>query len=105
MAQRITRQVDRSSPLSLRLNDTEIQAYEGETLATIILLSDDPSCSLDKAGNPRGPFCNMGVCYDCLVTVIEDHALNKPLKLRACMTIVKPDIQVYTRSLDKKGSP
>lgn len=103
MAKRITRQVSRSTPLSVFLNDTEIQAYEGETLATLILLSDDPICKLDKAGNPRGPFCNMGVCYDCLVTVIEPDGPNKPLNIRACMTIVKPGIQIYTR-LHKGGT-
>lgn len=96
MAKRITNQVSRSAPVMLSLNNKEIRAFEGETLATVILLSDEPVCKLDKAGNPRGPFCNMGVCYDCLVTVIDPASPDKPVKLQACMTRVKAGLRVFT---------
>ncbi|PCI45247.1 MAG: (2Fe-2S)-binding protein [Alphaproteobacteria bacterium] len=80
----------------LTLNDKEISVFEGETLATVILLSGGTACKLDKAGSPRGPFCNMGVCYDCIVTVIEPDFPNQRIKVRACMTTVKAGLCVFT---------
>ncbi|PCI44725.1 MAG: hypothetical protein COB49_10785 [Alphaproteobacteria bacterium] len=96
MAKRITRHTSRSAPLLLTLNGREISAFEGETLATVILLSGDPACKSDKAGKPRGPFCNMGVCYDCLVTVTDPDFPGQRTKLRACMTRVKAGMRVHT---------
>ncbi len=40
------------------------------------------------SGAPRGIFCGMGVCFDCLVTV-DDLADQ-----RACVTPVRPGMQV-----------
>ena len=41
-----------------------------------------------KTGQPRGIFCGMGVCYDCLVTI--DGVPNQ----RACMTQVKDGMEI-----------
>jgi aerobic-type carbon monoxide dehydrogenase small subunit (CoxS/CutS family) len=42
-------------------------------------------------GEPRGVFCGMGVCFDCLV-VVDD----KP-NTRACMTWVKEGMNIQTQ--------
>jgi NADPH-dependent 2,4-dienoyl-CoA reductase/sulfur reductase-like enzyme len=41
-----------------------------------------------KDGRPRGMFCGIGICYDCLITV--DNAPNQ----RACLTPARPGMQV-----------
>jgi predicted molibdopterin-dependent oxidoreductase YjgC len=41
-------------------------------------------------GAPRGVFCNMGVCFDCLVTI--DGRGN----VRACMTTVADGMRITT---------
>jgi hypothetical protein len=41
-----------------------------------------------RSGSPRGLFCGMGVCFDCLLTVN-----NQPLS-RACMTPVVSGMQI-----------
>ena len=41
-----------------------------------------------KDGRPRGLFCGIGICYDCLITV--DNAPNQ----RACLTPARPGMQV-----------
>jgi sarcosine oxidase subunit alpha len=41
-----------------------------------------------KTGEPRGIFCGMGVCYDCLVTI--DGVPNQ----RACMTLVEDRMEI-----------
>ncbi len=43
-----------------------------------------------RAGEPRGLFCGMGICFDCLVT-IDGRA-----GVRACMTRVRDGMRVET---------
>lgn len=41
-----------------------------------------------KNGRPRGPFCGIGICYDCLITI--DGVPNQ----RACLTPAAPGMKV-----------
>lgn len=41
-----------------------------------------------KNGRPRGLFCGIGICYDCLITI--DGVPNQ----RACLTPAEPGMQV-----------
>jgi predicted molibdopterin-dependent oxidoreductase YjgC len=43
-----------------------------------------------RSGEPRGLWCGMGVCFDCLVTVD-----GRP-GVRACLTRVRNGMQVET---------
>lgn len=43
------------------------------------------------AGRPRGLFCGIGVCFDCLVTV--DGHPNQ----RACLVVARPGMAVTTQ--------
>ncbi len=45
--------------------------------------------SRDSFGRLRTPFCNMGVCFDCMVEV-EDA----PSRVRACLTPVRAGMRV-----------
>ncbi|GGQ16358.1 (2Fe-2S)-binding protein [Streptosporangium pseudovulgare] len=45
-------------------------------------------------GRPRGLFCGIGVCFDCLVTVNDVPAL------RACVTEARPGDRVRTSAAD-----
>lgn len=47
-------------------------------------------------GRPRGLFCGIGVCFDCLVTV------NGSPSLRACLTEARPGDRVST---GREGGP
>src|SRR5690606_5627620 len=73
MAHRITTNVRRPPPVSIVVNGTAIEACEGETLATALIAAGILVMSRDTAGSGRrrSPFCNMGVCFDCMVTVEE----------------------------------
>jgi predicted molibdopterin-dependent oxidoreductase YjgC len=44
-----------------------------------------------EAGAPRGLFCGIGICFDCLVTV--DGTPNQ----RACLVPARPDMVVTTQ--------
>lgn len=62
--------VTRGRSICIEVNANVVQAFEGETLiaalaaAGFITLRHSPT-----AGTPRGAFCLMGVCQECLVHV------------------------------------
>jgi len=43
-----------------------------------------------RTGEPRGLFCGMGVCFDCLVTVDDRTGV------RSCMTTVTDGMRIVT---------
>lgn len=60
----------------------------GTSVAAALAAGGRTSFSRDAAGHPRGLFCGMGVCHDCLVT-IDGRASQ-----RACMTKVQDGMRV-----------
>ena len=50
-------------------NENRIKAVEGESLTAALASADVLSLRTDKEGRPRGTFCGMGICFDCLVVV------------------------------------
>lgn len=86
---RIQQGVDRGQPFEIQVNGQTVTAYPGETIATILLAEGwQMFRHTALSGEPRGPFCGMGLCYDCLVTV------NGQPNVRACVTQVQPGDKV-----------
>lgn len=78
-----------SAPLAAVVDGEPVQAYPGETVATVLLaLGRRTFRHTDRLHAPRGLFCGMGVCFDCLVTI--DGQPN----VRACMTTVQAGMVV-----------
>ena len=53
----------------------------------------------DTRGAPRGPYCNMGTCFDCLVEVRiaadANHSAHASWRVvRACLATVASDLEV-----------
>ena len=66
-------------------------AYQGETVAAALLAAGIRTFRLSpKTKEPRGLYCGVGVCFECLVTV------NDASNVRACMTPVKEGMKVET---------
>jgi len=78
----------RGKQVTLTYEGTPIIAYEGETLAVALLAAGVPAFALTREGHPRLPFCNMGTCFDCSVT-IDGRRL-----VRACLTDVRDGMRV-----------
>jgi predicted molibdopterin-dependent oxidoreductase YjgC len=78
----------RGAALTATLDGRPVTAYEGETVATLLLAEGRIATRTTTAGDPRGVFCGMGVCFDCLVIV--DGVPNT----RACMTRVREGMEV-----------
>ena len=63
-------------------------AIEGETVAAALTAAGITALRRTRGGEPRGVFCGMGVCHECLVTVDA-----RPGQ-RACMTEVREGMSV-----------
>src|SRR5579883_1040911 len=79
--------------ISIRFDGQEVPAIEGETIAASLAAAGIISVRQARSGAPRGPFCGMGVCFDCLVTV--DGRPNQ----RSCLTKVEAGMEVRSAPL------
>jgi sarcosine oxidase subunit alpha len=85
--------VQRGQSIAVHVNGQPIEAFEGETIAAVLLAEGIRVFRhTSGTGEPRGIFCGMGICYDCLVTV--DGVPN----VRACYTFVTEGMVIETRS-------
>jgi predicted molibdopterin-dependent oxidoreductase YjgC len=67
----------------------QVSTLAGETVAAVLVAEGVRVFRhTAKWGEPRGIFCGMGICYECLVTV--DGVQN----VRACVTIVRPGMAI-----------
>ena len=66
--------------LRMTIDGREITAHPGQSVGAALVDNGIRSWrTTRKAGRPRGLFCGIGVCYDCLITV--DGVPNQ----RACL--------------------
>jgi aerobic-type carbon monoxide dehydrogenase small subunit (CoxS/CutS family) len=69
-----------------------VPALPGQTVAAALWASGRLSWRRTRqTGAPRGVFCGMGVCFDCLV-VVDGHA-----NVRACLAPARPGGEVRTQ--------
>jgi sarcosine oxidase subunit alpha len=67
-------------------------AKEGDTIAAALLATGLLATRRTPvSGAPRGPYCMMGVCFECLVTV--DDVGNR----QACLIPVREGMRISTQ--------
>lgn len=75
--------------VTLEIEGVAVTAREGDTVAAAMLAAGVLSCRhTPVSGAPRGPFCMMGACFDCLVEI--DGEPNR----QGCMTPVAAGMRV-----------
>ena len=73
------------------LDGNPVVAHTGDTVAAVLLLAGRLACRKSAvSGAPRGPFCLMGACFDCVVTI--DGARNR----QGCLVTVAPGMRIET---------
>lgn len=83
----------RRKPVTVYVDGEAVQALEGDTLLTALLLAGR-SVRLSEFGDgPRAGFCVMGACQDCW-TLLESGG-----RVRACTSFVAEGLRV------RRGSP
>ena len=61
---------DVGTAITLKVDGKPIRARTGDTVAAAMLAAGIDHCrTTPVTGAPRAPYCLMGVCFDCLVTV------------------------------------
>lgn|SRR5574341_2452110 len=85
-------EVERGRAVTILVDGAPLGANEGETIAGALLASGRRAWRRSPHGQPRGLFCGIGLCFDCLVTV------NGTPKVRACLTPVAVGMVVETES-------
>jgi len=61
---------DTGTVVSLTVDGTPIRARTGDTVAIAMLAAGLDHCrTTPVTGAARAPYCLMGVCFDCLVTI------------------------------------
>jgi D-hydroxyproline dehydrogenase subunit gamma len=84
--------VRRGAPVRISVDGRPVDCFLGESVAAAMIAdTDDLTMRTTSEGDPRGLFCGMGVCFECLVVV--DGVPNT----RACMTWVRDDMVVQTQ--------
>ncbi|MEU3721436.1 (2Fe-2S)-binding protein [Streptomyces sp. NPDC031705] len=70
----------------------ELPAQEGQSVAAVLWAAGILAWRTTRGGGaPRGAFCGIGACYDCLVTV------NGRPNQRACLVPARPGDSVTTQ--------
>ena len=75
---------------TFRLDDTEVQATPGDSLASTLMNLEVERFHAPKDAPPQQPFCGMGHCMECRVTV--DGIPHQ----RSCLITVRDGMQVET---------
>jgi len=82
---------EQRTPLAVIVDGEPVRAFAGESVATVLLaLGQRAFRHTDRHHQPRGIFCGMGLCFDCLVTI--DGVEN----VRACVTFVEEGMTIET---------
>ncbi|QHJ00888.1 (2Fe-2S)-binding protein [Xylophilus rhododendri] len=76
-------------PVRITVDGQALDCREGDSVAAALFAGGIAACrDTAVSGAARGPFCMMGVCYDCLVGI--DGRPNQ----QACMTRVRDGMAV-----------
>lgn len=79
------------STFAIRVDGREVEAHDGDTVAAALVRDGRASWRRTRFGDrPRGLFCGMGACQDCLVTVDGTPGV------RACLAPAVPGCDVRT---------
>ncbi|HLU43695.1 MAG TPA: (2Fe-2S)-binding protein [Natronosporangium sp.] len=77
--------------VTIQIDGRPVQVPEGITVAAALVSTGQWAFRRHAVSNqPRGPFCGMGVCFECELTVD-----GRP-EVRACLTVVREGIQIQT---------
>ena len=78
--------------VAITIDGAPFTARSGDTVAAALLTSGRLACrTAPVTGAARGPFCMMGACFDCLVTI--DDRPNQ----QGCLIAVVPGMRIATQ--------
>ncbi len=88
---------EREASIAIEIDGKPAAAAPGDSVAAAMFaagISTFRRAPVD--GGPRGPWCAMGVCFECLVEI--DGEPNR----QACMTPVRDGLRIVTRTEERR---
>lgn len=86
------RLAESGASVALTIDGRTVQVRSGDTVAAALLAAGIERCrTTPVTGAPRAPYCLMGVCFDCLVTI--DGVGSR----QACLVPVRDGMTVETQ--------
>ena len=83
---------DAGEVVGVTVDGRSIEARAGDSVAAAMLAAGIERCRTTPAGGvPRAPYCMMGVCFDCLVTI--DGVGNR----QGCLVGVREGMAIETQ--------
>jgi predicted molibdopterin-dependent oxidoreductase YjgC len=87
-----------AASVAITIDGAPFTACDGDTVAATLLAAGIDACrTTPVTGAPRGPYCMMGACFDCLVEI--DGQPN----VRGCMTRVAPGMRIVTHRAESRS--
>jgi len=81
---------DSASPVvTLSVNGSPVAVPAGATVAVAVAIAGQ-ACRRSVSGEPRGPLCGMGICFECRVSI------NGTAHCRSCQMLCEPGMDVRT---------
>lgn len=78
--------------VAVTVDGRAVEAKAGDSVAAVLLASGIVAQRVSAvSGSPRGPYCMMGVCFECLVIV--DGVGNR----QGCMVQVRDGMAIETQ--------
>jgi hypothetical protein len=77
------------SEITLTVNGVTIAVPAGVTVAVAMAIAGQP-CRTSVTGEPRGPLCGMGICFECRAII------NGQPHCRSCQIVCEPGMDVKT---------
>lgn len=100
MFQRLPETTSHRADINFTFEGRPLAASQGDSLACALLAAGVVACRTTPAtGAARAPYCLMGVCFECLVTI--DGIANR----QACMVEVTDGMQVTRQTGKREASP
>ena len=86
------------TPVKFHFEDEMMTAIDGDNVAAALLRAGKIQFRTAKKNDLRGPYCMMGVCFECLVEI--DGKANQ----QACQTMICDGMQIRRqRALNLDG--
>jgi len=58
-----------ADPVTITVNGRSVTVESGAMVSTAVAVAGFAACRRSVTGEPRGPLCGMGICFECRVTI------------------------------------
>ncbi|WP_410592457.1 (2Fe-2S)-binding protein [Amycolatopsis sp. lyj-23] len=84
-------------PIAITVDGETVTGADGQSVAGVLLAAGRLSWRTTRSGAPRGVFCGIGACFDCLLTV------NGVADVRACRRRAADGDEIRTQSREDRA--